>query len=57
MTDKVHKMEATVLVTPEVLREVNTKMRVFCDVTPHSLLIKGTKFYKKPVTSILKVGK
>jgi len=40
MTDNVHPMEATVLVTPKVLREVNIEMRVFCDVTPYSL-VKG----------------
>jgi len=40
MTDKVHPMEATVIVTPEVLRELNIEMRVFCEVTPRSL-VKG----------------
>jgi hypothetical protein len=33
-------MEAKVLVKPEVLREVNVEIRVFCDVTPYSL-VKG----------------
>jgi hypothetical protein len=40
MTDNAHPMEAKVLVTPEVLREMNIEMRVFYDVTPCSL-VKG----------------
>jgi hypothetical protein len=40
MTDNVHPMEATELVTPEVLREVNVEIKVFCDVMQYSL-VKG----------------